>query len=178
MYFSYNHSTNVLDEGLAKIPWPCHRSIKNFAAISDILSVACRGLVMPGATAWLDVPLPNSGIEQWRMVVIVTGYTLLVTSQYDLIFTFANQRFSEVCWHNMHIQGRWSRSRETVLSPRGGFVGLAPTNKAPGHPQIELWSTINRWSFYNISECQDPLIRRKAPCWKLSRDCSVEKGAH
>jgi len=37
MYFSYNDSTNVLDEGLAKIPWPCRKSIKNFAAISDIL---------------------------------------------------------------------------------------------------------------------------------------------
>jgi len=37
------------------------------------------------------------------MVVIVTEYTLFVTSQYDVIFTFANQRFGEVCWHNMHI---------------------------------------------------------------------------
>jgi len=27
------------------------------------------------------------------MVVIVTGYTLLVTSQYDVIFMFVNQRF-------------------------------------------------------------------------------------
>ena len=30
-------------------------------------------------------------------------------------------------------------------------------------PQIELWSTINRWSFYQISECEAPLNRRKAP---------------
>ena len=51
--------------------------------------VACRGLVMPGPTACLDAPLPISGIEQWRMVVIVTGYTLFVASQYDVIFTFA-----------------------------------------------------------------------------------------
>jgi len=29
-------------------------------------------------------PLPNSSIEQWRMVVIITGYTLFVTSQYDV----------------------------------------------------------------------------------------------
>jgi len=42
---------------------------------------------MPGATAWLYAPLPNSNIEQWR-VVIVTGYTLFVTSQYDVIFKF------------------------------------------------------------------------------------------
>jgi len=36
------------------------------------------------------------------MVVIVSGYTLFVTSQYDVIFTFANQHFGEVCWHNVH----------------------------------------------------------------------------
>ena len=35
--------------------------------------------------------------EQWRMVVIVTGCTSFVTSQYDVIFTFANQHFGEVC---------------------------------------------------------------------------------
>jgi len=35
-----------------------------------------------------------------RLVAIVTGY--VVTSQYDVIFKFANQRFGEVCWHNMH----------------------------------------------------------------------------
>jgi len=31
------------------------------------------------------------------MMVIVTGYTLLVTSQYDVIFTFVNQSYDEVC---------------------------------------------------------------------------------
>ena len=65
--------------------------------------VACRGLVMPGATTWLDAPRPNSSFDQWRMVVIVTGYTLFVTSQYDVMFTFANQCFGEVCWHKVHI---------------------------------------------------------------------------
>jgi len=35
------------------------------------------------------------------MVVIVTGYTLFVTSQCDVIFMFANQRFGEVCWHSL-----------------------------------------------------------------------------
>jgi len=29
------------------------------------------------------------------MVVIVTGYSMFVTSQYDVIFTLANQRFGE-----------------------------------------------------------------------------------
>jgi len=30
------------------------------------------------------------------MVVIVTGYRLFVTSEYDVIFTFVNQRFGDV----------------------------------------------------------------------------------
>jgi len=38
----------------------------------------------------IGCPLPNSSIEQWRMVVIVTGHTLSVTSQCDVIFTFAS----------------------------------------------------------------------------------------
>ena len=62
--------------------------------------MVCRSLVMPGATAWLYVPLPKSSIEQWRIVVIVTWYTLFVTSQYDVIFKLANQRFGEVCCVN------------------------------------------------------------------------------
>jgi len=37
MHFSYNDSANVLDEGLPRIHWPFRKSIKNFAAISDIL---------------------------------------------------------------------------------------------------------------------------------------------
>jgi len=44
-------------------------------------------------------------------VVIVAGYTLFVTSQYDVIFAFANQRFGEVSQHDMNIQGRRSRGR-------------------------------------------------------------------
>jgi len=40
---------------------------------------------------------------QWCMVVIATGYVLFVMSQYDIIFTFPNQRFDEVNWHTMHI---------------------------------------------------------------------------
>jgi len=62
------------------------------------LPVACRGLVMSGATAWLYAPLTNAGVEQWRMVVIVTGHTLFVTSQHDVIFLFVKQRFAEVWW--------------------------------------------------------------------------------
>jgi len=60
-------------------------------------TVVCRGLVMPGATASFYAPLPNSSIEQWRMVVIDTGYTLSVTSQYDVIVHFSNRCFGDVC---------------------------------------------------------------------------------
>jgi len=52
---------------------------------------------MPGVTPWLYAPQANSSIEQWRVVVIATGYTLFVTSQYDAIFKFANQPFGDVC---------------------------------------------------------------------------------
>ena len=98
--------------------WIWHMHIMPWVvAISQVsqvwVSVACRGFVMPVVTAWFDAPLPNSSIEQWHrpMVGIVTGYTMFVTSQYDVIFTFPNQRFGEVCWHNMHIQGRRTSSR-------------------------------------------------------------------
>jgi len=37
----------------------------------------------------IGCPLPNSGIEQWHMVVIVTKYTLFLMSQYYDIFRFA-----------------------------------------------------------------------------------------
>jgi len=37
------------------------------------------------------------------MVVILIGYTLFMTSQYYVIFTFANERYGEVCSHSMHI---------------------------------------------------------------------------
>jgi len=62
-----------------------------------------QGFVDARGDCLIVCPLPNSSIEQWHTGVIVTGYTLFVTSQYDVIFTFANQRFGEVCWHNMHI---------------------------------------------------------------------------
>jgi len=41
------------------------------------------------------------GFIQWHMVVICICYGLFVTSQFDVIFMFPNQRFGEVCWHNI-----------------------------------------------------------------------------
>ena len=37
------------------------------------------------------------------MVVICIWFALFVTSQFYVISMFPNQRFGEVCWHNMHI---------------------------------------------------------------------------
>ena len=34
-------------------------------------SVACRSLVIPGSTAWLDSRFLSSSLEQWRMVVLL-----------------------------------------------------------------------------------------------------------
>jgi len=41
---------------------------------------------------------------QWRKVVTCVRCTLLVRSQFDVIFMFPKQRFGDVCWHNMHIR--------------------------------------------------------------------------
>jgi len=60
----------------------------------------------------LVIWLQNSGIRknfswggfiQWHRVVICIWCALFVTSQFDVIVLFPNQRFGEVCWHNMHI---------------------------------------------------------------------------
>jgi len=45
----------------------------------------------------------HGGFIQWHMVVISIWCALFVTSQFDVIFMFPNQRFGEVCWYNMHI---------------------------------------------------------------------------
>jgi len=63
---------------------------------------------------------------------------------------------------------------ETVPSPRGGFGGLSPPNKVPS-PQIEIWNTINHWSFYQMwisslsrHKRKGPPQERKAPRVKTS----------
>ena len=77
----------------------------------------------------------------YSVLVIVIGYTLFLTSQYDVIFTFANQCFGEVCWHNMHIQGHCSSGRA------GGAVkelrAMETTKKQKNRYQIGLLLFIN-----------------------------------
>jgi len=43
----------------------------------------------------------RGGFIQWHMVIICTWCALYVTSQFDVMFMFPNQRFGEQ--HNMHI---------------------------------------------------------------------------
>jgi len=43
------------------------------------------------------------GFIEWHMVVICIWFSLFVTSQFDVIFMFPNQRFGEVCWHILRI---------------------------------------------------------------------------
>jgi len=63
------------------------------------------------------MPPPNSSIEQWRMVVIVTGHTLFVTSQYDVTFTFATNvlaTFVGTTCVFSDVAAAVARSRKTV----------------------------------------------------------------
>jgi len=39
----------------------------------------------------------GGGFTQWHMVVICIWYARFVTSQFDVIFMFPNQRFREIC---------------------------------------------------------------------------------
>jgi len=45
----------------------------------------------------------SEGFIQWHCVVLCIWRALFVTSQFYVIVLFPNQRFGEVCWHNMHI---------------------------------------------------------------------------
>jgi len=56
--------------------------------------------VVTSEQRWLAVAHPENfygGFIQWHMVVICIWCALFVTSQFDVICTFPNQRFGEVC---------------------------------------------------------------------------------
>jgi len=46
----------------------------------------------------------RGGFIQCHMVAICIWCALFVTSQFDVIFMFSNQRFGKDCWHNAHIR--------------------------------------------------------------------------
>ena len=43
------------------------------------------------------------GFIQWFVVVICIWCAVFATSQFDVMVMFPNQRFREICWHNMHV---------------------------------------------------------------------------
>ena len=57
------------------------------------------------------------------------------------------------------------QTNHSVHSPirYGSAFGVSAPQTKLQVPQIELWSIINRWSFFQISECQATLNKRKAP---------------
>jgi len=83
----------------------------HWAVSSHCESVVCRGLVMPGATCLVVCLLPNSSIEQWRMVVIVTGNLPSVTSQY-IVVPFAT--VMNVNYQRSRL-GDWSKIEHSPL---------------------------------------------------------------
>jgi len=52
---------------------------------------------------WRKQKIFMGGFIQWHRVVICIWCALIVASQFDVIVLFPNQRFGEVCWHNMHM---------------------------------------------------------------------------
>jgi len=70
------------------------------------------------------------------MVVIVTGYTLCVTSQYDVIFTFANQRVGKVVHTTCIFRDAGSAVGKQSRRYGGAVVDLAQRNKAPSPPKL------------------------------------------
>jgi len=53
----------------------------------------------------------------------------------------------------------------TVFHNGEGFGGLVPQNKFQAR-RIEIWNSINQWSFCQFLECQAPLLKRNAPLLK------------
>jgi len=75
------------------------RKVPTMSQVLPSIQYICfRQTSVMGASNLLLAQAPTSHVAP-----LVTGYTLFVKPQYDVILTFANQRFGEVRWHNMHI---------------------------------------------------------------------------
>jgi len=72
---------------------------------------------------------------------------------------------AQLCLHS-------SNQCRNQIRRHGDVWGLVPKQSSKP-PQIELWRTINRWSFCQISGCQDPWTKVKPPCRKLSGDDKI-----
>ena len=66
---------------------------------------------------------------------------------------------------------------KSVPSSWGSFVGLSPQTKLQA-PQIEIWNTVNQWSFFQFLECQVPCTNAKPLYWKRFGDGSASNAFH
>ena len=84
-----------------RVRWPT--SLKKATRWTNLLSPSAINYVM----FYWSVPYAENfhggGFIQWHRVVICICCALFVTSQFDVIVLFPNQRFSEVRWQNMHV---------------------------------------------------------------------------
>jgi len=73
-----------------------------------------------------------------------------------LLFAFIhfNHKFHEQFYARPY---HWA-SVDSVSSPWGALAQLSP--KQSSQSQIEIWNTINQWSFCQFSECQASLHKR------------------
>jgi len=69
------------------------------------------------------------------MVVIVTGYTLFVTSQYDVMFDLQTNVLAKFVDTTCIFRDAGAGVGKQSCRHWGPFVGLAPTNKVPSPPR-------------------------------------------
>ena len=68
---------------------------------------------------WRTQKIFMGGFYQWHMVVIWIWCSLFVTSQFDVMFLFQNQRFGKVCWHNTYASQLWCNFRKSCMQRLG-----------------------------------------------------------
>jgi len=73
----------------------------NVTTTSSKKSLTRRSIWYTGPL-WYAENFQGGGFIQWLVVVICIWWALFVTSEFEVITIFPNQRFGEVCWHKMH----------------------------------------------------------------------------
>jgi len=86
------------DEKEYKVKWESYASIHTTQSLLEnpekkpVYQKQQTGDIVPVAYAENF----HGGFIQWHMVVICISYVLFVTSQFDVVFMFPNQRFGDV----------------------------------------------------------------------------------
>jgi len=99
-------------------------------------------------------------VKRFPTSVLVSLVLAVLLSVYCLLLSISITNFMSNLKHALIIELLWTQSRR-----HWGLWYDQPTNKTPS-PQIEIWNTINQWSFCQFLECQAPLHKRKAPLLK------------